>query len=50
MSVIRPGDEVSFIFKNEFKKTETALFYRVEVSKKGRTWFNELLLDNNLKK
>ncbi|MBK6904800.1 MAG: hypothetical protein IPH04_18840 [Saprospirales bacterium] len=48
--ILRPGDEVSLIFKEEFNKTEIAIFYRIEVSKNTRTWFNELIMDNQLKK
>ena len=47
---LRPGVKNTFVFTNEIDKKEVAFFYRVEVSQKDRTWFNEIVVDNRVKK
>ncbi|HMB64863.1 MAG TPA: hypothetical protein VKN36_17415 [Eudoraea sp.] len=47
---LRPGVKNTFVFTNEIDKKEVAFFYRVEVSQKDRTWYNEIVVDNHLRK
>lgn len=44
--IYRPGGESCMVIYNKVESTVAASFYRIEVSKKKRVWYDEIVIDN----